>query len=156
MPQNYLSLRLLRYEPTGIVIVSSCRTTRFYAPIVGPLHAGACQVSCPDCLRDFSNLAFQNILDWRLGLNLARLRLDPSALMAIREFSRLPAGRRAQSCGNHDVSIVSRNPIHFCPSNCPGLTRTRKLLVRKWLLANCALRGLAQNIDSAVAARSPK
>jgi hypothetical protein len=45
----------------------------FYAPLVAPLHAGICQTSCPDCLRDFSNLAFHNILDWRLGLDLARL-----------------------------------------------------------------------------------
>ena len=51
----------------------------FYAPLVAPLHADTCQTSCPDCLRDFSNLAFHNILDWRLGLDLARLALDPNA-----------------------------------------------------------------------------
>src|SRR6202044_2331723 len=51
----------------------------FYAPLVAALHADVCQTSCPDCLRDFSNLAFHNILDWRLGLDLARLSLDPNA-----------------------------------------------------------------------------
>ncbi len=51
----------------------------FWAPLVAPMHAGVCQTSCPDCLRDFSNLAYHNILDWRLGLDLARLALDPSA-----------------------------------------------------------------------------
>jgi DEAD/DEAH box helicase domain-containing protein len=51
----------------------------FYAPLVASSHAGLCQTSCPDCLRDFSNLAFHNILDWRLGLDLARLALDPNA-----------------------------------------------------------------------------
>jgi hypothetical protein len=51
----------------------------FYAPLVLPSHEGVCQTSCPDCLRDFSNLAFHNILDWRLGLDLARLALDPNA-----------------------------------------------------------------------------
>jgi hypothetical protein len=51
----------------------------FYAPLVLPPHEGVCQTSCPDCLRDFSNLAFHNILDWRLGLDLARLALDPNA-----------------------------------------------------------------------------
>jgi Lhr-like helicase len=51
----------------------------FYGPIVAPLHAGICQTSCPDCLRDFSNLTYHNILDWRLGLDLARLALDPAA-----------------------------------------------------------------------------
>jgi hypothetical protein len=53
--------------------------TTFYAPLVAPAHAGTCQTSCPDCLRDFSNLAYHNILDWRLGLDLARLSLDPAA-----------------------------------------------------------------------------
>jgi DEAD/DEAH box helicase domain-containing protein len=52
---------------------------RFHAPLVAPAHADNCQTSCPDCLRDFSNLAFHNILDWRLGMDMARLALDPSA-----------------------------------------------------------------------------
>jgi hypothetical protein len=51
---------------------------RFYAPLVGA-HAAQCQTSCPDCIRDFSNLAFHNIIDWRLGLDLARLALDAGA-----------------------------------------------------------------------------
>lgn len=38
-----------------------------------------CETSCPDCLRDFSNLSYHNILDWRLGLDLARLALNPAA-----------------------------------------------------------------------------
>jgi DEAD/DEAH box helicase domain-containing protein len=54
---------------------------RFYQPLVGTRHAAQCQTSCPDCIRDFSNLAFHNIIDWRLGLDLARLALDPSAPM---------------------------------------------------------------------------
>jgi DEAD/DEAH box helicase domain-containing protein len=60
----------------------------FYAPMVAhidthgnPAHASLCRTSCPDCLRDFSNLAYHNILDWRLGLDLARLALDPNAVI---------------------------------------------------------------------------
>jgi hypothetical protein len=53
--------------------------TSFYLPLVALSHLDVCQTSCPDCLRDFSNLAFHNILDWRLGLDLARLALDPNA-----------------------------------------------------------------------------
>jgi hypothetical protein len=56
---------------------------RFYGFLVSQLHAGpgpnACMTSCPDCLRDFSNLPYHSILDWRLGLDLARLTLDPAA-----------------------------------------------------------------------------
>jgi hypothetical protein len=58
----------------------------FLAPLVAqvdihgnPAHAAMCRTSCPDCLRDFSNLAYHNILDWRLGLDLARLALDANA-----------------------------------------------------------------------------
>ena len=55
----------------------------FYGFLVSQAHAGpgpnACQTSCPDCLRDFSNLPYHSILDWRLGLDLARLALDPAA-----------------------------------------------------------------------------
>jgi hypothetical protein len=58
----------------------------FYGPLVAQqdpqgnrLHGRLCRTSCPDCLRDFSNLAYHNILDWRLGLDLARLALDPAA-----------------------------------------------------------------------------
>ncbi len=49
----------------------------FYGPLVQSSHASECLTSCPDCLRDFGNLPYHNILDWRLGLDLARLALDP-------------------------------------------------------------------------------
>ncbi len=55
----------------------------FYGFLIGSQHMGpgpnACVTSCPDCLRDFSNLPYHSILDWRLGLDLARLALDPAA-----------------------------------------------------------------------------
>jgi DEAD/DEAH box helicase domain-containing protein len=51
----------------------------FNAPLIAPAHAGICRTSCPDCLRDFANLAYHNILDWRLGLDIARLALDATA-----------------------------------------------------------------------------
>jgi ATP-dependent helicase YprA (DUF1998 family) len=55
----------------------------FYGFLVSQQHAGpgpnACTTSCPDCLRDFSNLPYHSILDWRLGLDLARLALDATA-----------------------------------------------------------------------------
>src|SRR5262249_6409191 len=53
--------------------------TPFSDVLVGAAHAAICETSCADCLRDFSNLAYHNILDWRLGLDVARLALDPAA-----------------------------------------------------------------------------
>lgn len=60
-------------------IVGQGGDTRFFGPLVDPKHAAICQTSCPDCIRDFSNLAFHNILDWRLGLDMVRLALDVNA-----------------------------------------------------------------------------
>lgn len=67
-------------------VVGQANNATFYDPLVmqvdqqgNPAHASLCSTSCPDCLRDFSNLAYHNILDWRLGLDLARLALDPLA-----------------------------------------------------------------------------
>ena len=51
-------------------------TSSFCAPIVAANHADRCQTSCPDCLRDYSNLAWHNILDWRMAIDLARLAID--------------------------------------------------------------------------------
>lgn len=62
-------LRFITGQPTG----------EFLDPLLAPTHADACRTSCPDCLRDFSNLTYHTILDWRLGLDLARLALDSNA-----------------------------------------------------------------------------
>ncbi len=71
--------RLLQY-----VLGQSSQGPMFYGFLVGEKHAGgpdanACRTSCPDCLRDFSNLPYHPILDWRLGLDIARLALDQEA-----------------------------------------------------------------------------
>ena len=52
--------------------------TDFYKELVTPRHLNECTTSCPDCLRDYSNLLFQNVLDWRTALDIARLALDPN------------------------------------------------------------------------------
>ncbi len=47
---------------------------RFGGDLAKPPH-DACDSSCPDCLRDFSNLFFHPLLDWRLGRDLLDLLL---------------------------------------------------------------------------------
>jgi hypothetical protein len=42
-------------------------------------HGSACHTSCHDCMRDYSNLAYHSILDWRLGVDMARLALSAAA-----------------------------------------------------------------------------
>ena len=50
----------------------------FHDRLVAPGHADSCMTSCPDCLRSYSNLAYHNLLDWRLAVDMARLALDPA------------------------------------------------------------------------------
>ncbi len=66
--------RLLQY-----VLGRPPQNQAFHSFLVSQSHgmgANSCRTSCPDCLRDFSNLPYHPILDWRLGLDLARLALD--------------------------------------------------------------------------------
>ena len=51
----------------------------FIRPLVTEPHSHDCVNSCHRCLRDFGNMAYHPILDWRLGLDMAQLALDPHA-----------------------------------------------------------------------------
>jgi len=52
---------------------------QFHDRLIAPIHADACDTSCPDCLRSYSNLAYHNLLDWRLAVDMAGLALDSLA-----------------------------------------------------------------------------
>ena len=41
-------------------------------------HYEECDTSCNRCLRDFYNLAYHGLLDWRLAIDMARLALNPT------------------------------------------------------------------------------
>ena len=90
----------------------------FFGPLVAQVdpqgnasHGALCRTSCPDCLRDFSNLAYHNILDWRLGLDLARLALDPAAPI---DFS-VPywQGLDAAAAGPYFAAMPGWQPVMF-------------------------------------------
>lgn len=44
-------------------------------------HGEECDTSCNRCLRDFYNLFYHGLLDWRLALDMTRLALDPSSVL---------------------------------------------------------------------------
>ncbi len=46
-------------------------------------HSNECDTSCNRCLRDFYNLRYHGLLDWRLGLEMCRLALDGASLIDI-------------------------------------------------------------------------
>lgn len=51
----------------------------FHNPIVRDTHEQECSSSCHRCLRDYGNMAYHPLLDWRLALDMVRLALDPAA-----------------------------------------------------------------------------
>ena len=51
----------------------------FNQPILEDAHSKSCVNSCHRCLREFGNMAYHPILDWRLGLDMAQLALDSNA-----------------------------------------------------------------------------
>ena len=51
----------------------------FHGPLVDAAHARECLTSCHLDLREFGNMAYHSLLDWRLGLDMVALALDPSA-----------------------------------------------------------------------------
>jgi DEAD/DEAH box helicase domain-containing protein len=56
---------------------------QFHDRLVDGLHADACDTSCPDCLRSYSNLAYHNLLDWRLAIDMANLSLDAHSVISL-------------------------------------------------------------------------
>ena len=42
-------------------------------------HASDCDTSCNTCLRDYGNMPYHGLLDWRLALDMARIAWDPRA-----------------------------------------------------------------------------
>lgn len=64
------------------MIVQSSRW-QFHDRLVGHAHVGACDTSCPDCLRSYSNLAYHNLLDWRLAIDMANLALDSNSAISL-------------------------------------------------------------------------
>jgi hypothetical protein len=56
-------------------------SAEFYDPMVGDIHERECSGSCHRCLRDYGNMAYHPILDWRLALDMVRLALDEEAVI---------------------------------------------------------------------------
>jgi Lhr-like helicase len=50
----------------------------FAASLVEPKHVRDCDSSCYDCLRQYRNMNYHGLLDWRLGLSFLRILLDSS------------------------------------------------------------------------------
>ena len=53
-------------------IDTSVETNTFVGEMLGPDHRRDCDSSCYSCLRNYRNMAYHGLLDWRLGISLLR------------------------------------------------------------------------------------
>ena len=51
----------------------------FFKPLTDAPHEHECSSSCHRCLRDYGNMPYHPLLDWRLAIDMVSLALDPGA-----------------------------------------------------------------------------
>ncbi len=78
---NYLSGRRYSHIPKEAIIMPLSEGGDVYNELTSAEHQLGCTSSCYDCVRDYSNQNVHNILDWRLGLDIARLASNPDAVI---------------------------------------------------------------------------
>ncbi len=76
---NYLSGRNNKDIPQKAIINPLVENGELYELLVKSKHCVECTDSCYDCIRDFSNQSIHSLLNWRLGLDIARLSNDINA-----------------------------------------------------------------------------
>jgi predicted Zn-ribbon and HTH transcriptional regulator len=50
----------------------------FPGALIAPSHRNSCDSSCYNCLRQYRNMSYHGLLDWRLGLSLLRCLASPT------------------------------------------------------------------------------
>lgn len=83
-------------------------------------HAGGCGASCPRCLREYGNLPYHGLLDWRMGFDMLRILRDGAATTVdlrtpIREGLENPWLRLVE--GGGDVLAGPARAFGFTPSD---------------------------------------
>lgn len=76
---NFLSGRKYKNVPFEAIIKPLIEGGTLYKFLCSPSHLENCMSSCYDCIRDYSNQQEHQILDWRLGLDMAKIAFDQNA-----------------------------------------------------------------------------
>lgn len=76
---NYLSGKKYREVPEQAIVTPLVEGGEIYTQLTSKSHQEGCTSSCYDCIRDYSNQSVHQLLDWRLGLDIARLAKDSNA-----------------------------------------------------------------------------
>lgn len=122
-----------------------------YEQLIQEKHARHCDASCYDCLRDYNNAELHPLLDWRLGLDLARLAVDSTSTLTLQDYWQLPAQYAARSLQrimgtDTDIHTVEHMPILYVAR------RARAALTHPlWSSQHATLRHLASHLGPAAA-----
>lgn len=94
-----------------------------YENLTKDSHIKSCDCSCYDCLRDYYNQKYHDMLDWRLGLDLARISNDDEYLPTYMENNgywhdllklRLEAATKQE---NENITYEKKDEIYIIKSN---------------------------------------
>jgi DEAD/DEAH box helicase domain-containing protein len=79
-----------------------------------PILQHDCDTSCPKCLREFGNMSYHPLLDWRLGYDMARLCLDFNAPISLDHdyWNNLVANHADPFFDGHDLQKVKFGDLH--------------------------------------------
>lgn len=76
--------------------------TPFMRSLINDEHRNKCKTSCQDCLLTYNNRGFHHVLDWRLGVSILRLMLNPNY-----DFGFNPCNRNLyQELSDYDELVV--------------------------------------------------
>jgi hypothetical protein len=98
---------------------------QFHDRLVDQAHAGACDTSCPDCLRSYSNLAYHNLLDWRLAIDMANLALDAKSAISLSS----PLWARVADLAAATLEAARPGFSRTTFGGLPGLTNGREAII---------------------------
>ncbi len=97
----------------------------FYDRLVAPGHADVCDTSCPDCLRSYSNLAYHNLLDWRLGMDMASVAIDPQTMLSLAS----PRWRRVADLAATTLAAARPRFNRTAVAGVPAVTDGREVVI---------------------------
>lgn len=75
-------------------------------------HLNNCDSSCYQCLQDFANLHYHGLLNWRLGLDMAKMMLDKDFTPSLEEYSWKELAKKSLSNLKEFLSTLSNNDFN--------------------------------------------
>lgn len=90
-------------------LVNPDSTNAFVQSLYSDTHKRECSTSCHDCLQSYSNQGLHHVLDWRLGIDLIKLMLDPDYQMGMNDINDTPYGDLKNIMDKVSDSVVNAN-----------------------------------------------